>query len=75
MWAAAAIVISLSVVGVGSLLYLANERKHSRQLEAERKKAIDEAKQKLKEARRAHPDDTALHAALRDTLLRLQGRK
>lgn len=75
MWAFAAISISLSLLGLGSLLYLANERKHSRIEKAQREKAIEDAKQKLQDAIRNHPDDVVLHASLRDALLRLQNRK
>lgn len=75
MWAVATITISLSLVALASLLYRANERKHSRIEKAQREKAIEEARQALHKAMLDHPGDVALHATLRDALLRLQGRK
>jgi hypothetical protein len=68
-------VLFLSVFGMGVLYLYADTVKHNRALAAQKKADIDEAKRKLKEALNNAPEDLALHAALRDALLRLQERK
>lgn len=67
--------IFISIFGMGVLYLYADHVKHNRAEKKAQEEKINEAKRKLEEALTHAPDDLALHAALRDECLRLQGRK
>lgn len=67
--------IFISIFGMGVLYLYADYAKHKRAEKKAQEEKINEAKRKLQEALENNKDDLALHSALRDALLRLQGRK
>lgn len=73
MWAVAT--MFLAVLGMGVLYFLLDAAKHKRAEKAKREAEINDVQARLDKALQEWPHDMALHAALRDNLLRLQGRK
>lgn len=73
MWAVAA--ICFSVLGMGVLYVLLDTLRHWRAEKAKHEAEVADVKARLQKAMREWPYDRALHAALRDELLRVQGRK
>lgn len=73
MWAVA--VIFLAALGMGVLYFLLDAARHKRAERARHEAEVNNVKARLDKALKEWPYDVALHAALRDELLRLQNRK